>query len=110
VPAAKESSAVPTAVAERAAALREAIETHNRDYYVLDQPTISDAEYDALFRELQGLETEHPSLATADSPTRRVGGAVPPRGTDAVDSHRNEHDAGGCRAVRHAHPARTRAC
>jgi DNA ligase (NAD+) len=76
VPAAKESSAVPTAVAERAAALREAIETHDRNYYVLDQPTISDAEYDALFRELQALETEHPSLATADSPTRRVGGAV----------------------------------
>jgi DNA ligase (NAD+) len=76
VPAAKESSAVPTTVAERAAALREAIETHNRNYYELDRPTISDAEYDALFRELQALETEHPSLATPDSPARRVGGAA----------------------------------
>jgi DNA ligase (NAD+) len=76
VPAAKRSSAVPTTVAERAAALREAIETHNRNYYELDRPTISDAEYDALFRELQTLETDHPSLATPDSPTRRVGGAA----------------------------------
>jgi len=76
VPAAKESSAVPTAVAERAAALREAIRTHNRNYYVLDQPTISDAEYDALFRELQALEVDHPSLVMPDSPTRRVGGAA----------------------------------
>ena len=76
MPAAKESSAVPTTVAERAAALREAIETHNRNYYELDRPTISDAEYDALFRELQALETEHPSLATPDSPTRRVGGVA----------------------------------
>jgi DNA ligase (NAD+) len=76
VPAAKRSSAVPTTVAERAAALREAIETHNRNYYELDRPTISDAEYDALFRELQTLETDHPSLATPDSPTRRIGGAV----------------------------------
>jgi DNA ligase (NAD+) len=76
VPAAKRSSAVPTTVAERAAALREAIETHNRNYYELDRPTISDAEYDALFRELQTLETDHPSLATPDSPTRRIGGAA----------------------------------
>ena len=76
MPAAKESSAVPTAVAERAAALREAIRTHNRNYYVLDQPTISDAEYDALFRELQALEVDHPSLVMPDSPTRRVGGAA----------------------------------
>jgi len=76
VPAAKESSAVPTAVSERAAALREAIRTHNRNYYVLDQPTISDAEYDALFRELQALEVDHPSLVMPDSPTRRVGGVA----------------------------------
>ena len=76
MPAAKESSAVPTALVERAAALREAIRTHNRNYYVLDQPTISDAEYDALFRELQALEVDHPSLVMPDSPTRRVGGAA----------------------------------
>ena len=76
MPAAKPFSRVPAAVAGRAAALREAIKTHDRNYYELDQPTISDAEYDALFRELQALENEHPPLATPDSPTRRVGGAV----------------------------------
>ena len=58
----------------RAAALRREIERHNYAYYVLDAPTIPDAEYDRLFRELQALEAEHPELATPDSPTRRVGG------------------------------------
>ncbi len=59
--------------ASRAEALRAEIERHNRAYYVLDQPTISDAEYDQLFLELQRLETAHPELRTADSPTQRVG-------------------------------------
>jgi DNA ligase (NAD+) len=53
--------------------LRREIEEHNYRYYTLDQPTIPDAEYDALFRELQRLEQEHPELATQESPTRRVG-------------------------------------
>jgi DNA ligase (NAD+) len=66
---------VPRKAAERAARLRAAIEEHNHRYYVLDAPTISDAEYDAMFRELEALESEHPALASADSPTRRVGGA-----------------------------------
>jgi DNA ligase (NAD+) len=66
---------VPRKAAERAAKLRAALEEHNYRYYVLDTPTIDDAEYDALFRELQELEHEHPALATADSPTQRVGGA-----------------------------------
>lgn len=48
---------------------------HAYRYYVLSQPTISDAQYDELFRELQGLENEHPDLIRSDSPTRRVGGA-----------------------------------
>jgi DNA ligase (NAD+) len=56
-------------------ALREQIGRANRAYYELDTPELSDAEYDRLFRRLQQLETEHPELATADSPTRRVGGA-----------------------------------
>ena len=60
-------------VADEAAHLRAEIERHNRLYYVLDGPEISDAEYDALFRRLQELEATHPSLATADSPTQRVG-------------------------------------
>ena len=65
---------IAPAVRARAAALREAIERHNHAYYVLDAPTIPDAEYDRLFRELQALEAEHPELDTPDSPTRRVGG------------------------------------
>ena len=59
----------------RAAALRKLIADHDHRYYVLDQPSIPDVEYDALFRELRELETQHPDLLTADSPTQRVGGA-----------------------------------
>jgi DNA ligase (NAD+) len=55
--------------------LRESIERHNRLYYVEDAPEITDAEYDALFAELQALEAEHPELRTPDSPTQRVGAA-----------------------------------
>ncbi len=54
--------------------LRAAIRHHEHQYYVLDQPEISDAEYDQLMRELQSLETENPHLAVPDSPTVRVGG------------------------------------
>ncbi|MFN5235058.1 MAG: NAD-dependent DNA ligase LigA [Burkholderiaceae bacterium] len=58
--------------------LREELNRHGHAYYVLDQPTIPDAEYDTLFIELQQLETKHPDLITADSPTQRVGGAPLP--------------------------------
>ncbi len=61
------------ALAARAAELRERLERASHEYYVLDRPTISDAEYDKLFRELQALEQEHPKLRTPDSPTRRIG-------------------------------------
>jgi DNA ligase (NAD+) len=54
--------------------LRRKIERHNRLYYVLDRPEISDAEYDLLFRELLELEVQYPELVTPDSPTQRVGG------------------------------------
>ena len=67
--------AAPAGEVERAAWLRAELERHNQAYYVLDAPTIPDAEYDKLFRELQGLEAEHPELLTADSPTQRVGAA-----------------------------------
>jgi DNA ligase (NAD+) len=60
-------------VAARIAELRKEIEYHNYRYYVLDDPGISDPEYDRLFRELLELEAAHPELASADSPTRRVG-------------------------------------
>jgi DNA ligase (NAD+) len=61
-------------VAARAATLREELHRHGHQYYVLDAPTIPDAEYDRLFKELQALEAAHPELLTADSPTQRVGG------------------------------------
>src|ERR1044072_5441838 len=54
--------------------LREELRHHEHLYYVLDQPEISDAEYDALTRQLQALESAHPLLITPDSPTQRVGG------------------------------------
>jgi DNA ligase (NAD+) len=65
--------------AKRIQALRETIERHNRLYYLEDAPQITDAEYDALFAELQALESAHPQLRTADSPTQRVGGAPLPQ-------------------------------
>ncbi len=71
------TTAVPAEAARRARQLREEIERHNYAYYVLDAPTIPDAEWDAMFRELQALEARYPELATPDSPTQRVGG--PPR-------------------------------
>jgi DNA ligase (NAD+) len=60
--------------ADRAARLRELIRQHNYRYYVLDEPTVSDAEFDALVRELVELERAHPELVSPDSPTQRVGG------------------------------------
>jgi DNA ligase (NAD+) len=61
--------------AARVEALRAKIRAADHAYYVLDQPILADPEYDALMRELQALEAEHPSLATPDSPTQRVSGA-----------------------------------
>jgi DNA ligase (NAD+) len=61
--------------AARTAELRRLIEHHNHRYYVLDDPEIPDAAYDALYDELHALEDEDPSLITADSPTQRVGAA-----------------------------------
>ncbi|MBL8437977.1 MAG: NAD-dependent DNA ligase LigA [Zoogloeaceae bacterium] len=66
---------IPAPEAARIAALRAEIEAHNRAYYVLDAPTVPDAEYDRLFRELQALEARYPESVTPDSPTQRVGGA-----------------------------------
>jgi DNA ligase (NAD+) len=61
--------------ARRAAELRERIAYHDRRYYVLDDPEISDAEYDELLAELQRIEAEHPELVVPESPTQRVSGA-----------------------------------
>ncbi|HEX9051348.1 MAG TPA: NAD-dependent DNA ligase LigA [Anaeromyxobacter sp.] len=64
-----------TGAARQVTELRERIRAADHAYYVLDQPILSDAEYDRLMRELQALEAEHPDLVTPDSPTRRVSGA-----------------------------------
>jgi DNA ligase (NAD+) len=69
----------------RADDLRRRLERATYEYYVLDQPTISDKEYDLLFRELQELEREHPALRTADSPTVRVG--APPQSSLPKHTH-----------------------
>ncbi len=66
-------------LSERVQSLREKVRYHQYRYYLLDDPEISDAEFDALFRELQALEAEHPELYSEDSPTVRVGGVVSER-------------------------------
>src|SRR6478735_5683238 len=64
----------PVEVKERAAELARDLDDHQYRYYVLDAPTLSDGEYDALLRELEGIEEQYPELRTPDSPTQRVGG------------------------------------
>ena len=74
--------------AQRTKALRDELNRHNHLYHVLDQPEISDAQYDALMRELRSLEEKHPELIVPDSPTQRVG----------------EQPAEGFREVQHPQP------
>ena len=69
-------SAAPKDAYERAKKLQELLSYHGHRYYVLDQPEISDAAYDALMQELLGIEKNYPSLQTSDSPTQRVGGKI----------------------------------
>jgi DNA ligase (NAD+) len=64
-------------VKKRVQELRETIDAHNRRYYMLDEPSITDAEYDRLLAELRALEEAHPELIALHSPTQRVG--APPR-------------------------------
>ncbi len=70
---------------ERVKHLRKLIDEHNYRYYILDAPSISDAEYDELFRELQSLEESHPDLISPESPTQRVG--VTPQGAFESVTH-----------------------
>jgi DNA ligase (NAD+) len=70
------SDGVPTEAAQRHAELSREIDEANYRYYVLDRPTLSDAEYDALMRELRELEAAHPELVTPASPTQRVGAPI----------------------------------
>lgn len=67
------TTTTPPSDSDRAAELRRQLHYHNYRYHTLDDPVISDAEFDALFRELQELEAAHPALRTPDSPTQRVG-------------------------------------
>ena len=60
-------------IIERVEQLRDLIDKHNYAYYALDAPTVSDADYDRLFRELEALEQQYPELLVAESPTQRVG-------------------------------------
>jgi DNA ligase (NAD+) len=61
-------------IRERVETLREQLRYHNRRYYIEDAPEIPDSEYDALYKELESIELDHPELVTPDSPTQRVGG------------------------------------
>lgn len=74
-----QTDSMRTADEQRIARLRAELNAHNIAYYVNDAPTITDAEYDALFQELQALETQYPEWLTADSPTQRVGGTPLPQ-------------------------------
>ncbi|MBN9462683.1 MAG: NAD-dependent DNA ligase LigA [Burkholderiales bacterium] len=82
------SGGTVTSPRQRVDQLRTQIARYDHEYYVLDAPSVPDAEYDRLFRELQALEQAHPELITSGSPTQRVGGAA----------------AGAFAAVRHAVP------
>jgi DNA ligase (NAD+) len=75
---------IDTGIRERVEKLRKEINRHNHLYHVLDQPEISDAEYDLLMREIGGLEEQYPDLVTSDSPTQRVG-AAPANGFAEVE-------------------------
>ncbi len=66
---------MPLDVTARAADLRAQIDRANVEYYVYDNPTLTDAEYDTLMRELREIEAQYPALVTPDSPTQRVGAA-----------------------------------
>jgi len=68
-------AAPPVQVEERVASLRQQIDHANVEYYIHDNPTLTDAEYDALMNELRALEADYPALVTPDSPTQRVGTA-----------------------------------
>ena len=105
-------SDTPVSAIQRHAELAQTLTDHRWRYYVLDQPTISDGDFDRLMLELEAIEEEHPGLRTPDSPTQQVGGA--PSTTFAPVTHlhqmmsldnafdREELDAWNARAVREA--------
>lgn len=89
---------------QKALQLRQILHRYAHAYYTLDAPEVPDAEYDRLFRQLQEIEQQHPSLASTDSPTQRVGGAVLPEFTSVrhqvpMLSIRTETDTGASGAT-----------
>src|SRR3972149_2864032 len=77
---------VPRSVRQRVEKLRAEINEHAYRYHILDAPTVSDAAYDRLMRDLRALEGQYPELVTPDSPTQRVG--APPSAAFAAVRHR----------------------
>ena len=99
------TATTPATARKRADELHEILHEHAYRYYVLDEPTVPDAEYDRLFQELQAIEQQHPELSRPDSPTQRVIGQVlegfaPVRHAVPMLSIRTETDttAGGAEA------------
>ncbi|WP_016909971.1 NAD-dependent DNA ligase LigA [Streptomyces xiaopingdaonensis] len=86
--AGEEAAAVPAEARERHQRLAEEIEDHRFRYYVRDAPTVSDAEFDRLLRELEALEDEHPRLRTPDSPTQKVAGQYETEFTEVAHRER----------------------
>lgn len=87
-PSREHTKDVAAELAERHARLVRELEAHEYRYYVLDDPVVTDAQFDALMQELRALEAEHPALVTADSPTQRVGGEARPFITKIRREHR----------------------
>ncbi len=75
-------------IKEKIASLRDELQEHNYKYYVLDQPSITDYEFDMKLKELQELEEEHPESYVSTSPTLRVGGMVTKNFETVVHEHR----------------------
>lgn len=86
--AGEQHAAVPAQTRERHQRLAEQIEEHRFRYYVRDAPVVSDAEFDRLLRELEGLEAEHPGLVTPDSPTQKVAGQYETEFTEVAHRER----------------------
>ena len=106
---------VPAEARERAVELAKQIDEHQYRYYVLDAPMVSDAEYDALLRELTDLEERYPALRTPDSPTQRVGGdlldAVQPGPAPRADAQPGQRvQRRGAAGLGRAGAARRRRC
>ena len=94
--------AVPSEIEARVTELRELVRYHRERYYQDDEPEISDAEFDELYRELESLGSEFPELVTPDSPTQQVGAAHQPR---TARGFRMVGSQGGARPVHHAEEA-----